>query len=105
MTDKALVAEYVAHAAQNAAPLLVEDQDLPQITTDAAAQAAIDRVVKQSAPIQSERVWAAIFAGLTAVLATPEVLDLLGPWAPVATALVSAALAVVSKLTDPRPTR
>ncbi len=105
MTDKALVAEYVAQVAQNIAPLLIEDQDLPEITSDAAAQAAIDQVVKQSAPIQSERVWAALFAGLTAVFATPEVQAILGPWAPVATALVSAGLAAWSKLSDPRPPR
>ena len=106
MTDKALIGEIVAQAAHDfAAPHLVESDALPDIQDFRAATAAIDRVVKQSAPLHSERVWAAVFAALTAVLAAPEVQAILGPWAPVATALLSAVLAGWSKLSDQRPTR
>jgi hypothetical protein len=106
MTDKALIGTIVAQAAHDfAAPHLVASDALPEIQDYRAAEAAIDQVVKQSSPLQSERVWAAVFAVLTAALAAPEVQALLGPWAPVATALVSAVLAGWSKATDPRPTR
>ena len=106
MTDKALIGQIVAQAAQNyATPMLIASDALPQIESRTEAEAAIDRVVKQSAPLHSERVWAAVFAALTAVLAAPEVLDILGPWAPVVTALVSAVLAGWSKFSDQRPTR
>ena len=106
MTDKALIGQIVAQAAQNyAAPMLIASDALPQIADRTEAEAAIDQVVKQSTPMHSERVWAAVFAALTAVLAAPEVLDILGPWAPVVTALVSAVLAGWSKFSDQRPTR
>ena len=106
MTDKALIGQIVAQAAHDyAVPNLIQSDALPQIQDRTEAEAAIDRVVKQSAPMHSERVWAAVFAALTAVLAAPEVLDILGPWAPVATALVSAVLAGWSKFSDQRPTR
>jgi hypothetical protein len=106
MTDKALIGAIVAQAAHDfAAPNLVQSDALPAIQDYRAAEAAIDRVVKQSAPLHSERVWAAVLAALTAVLAAPEVLDILGHWAPVVTALLSAVLAGWSKLSDQRPTR
>ena len=107
MTDKALIGQIVAQAAREsyAVPKLIASDALPQIADRHAAEAAIDQVVKQSAPMHSERVWAAVFAALTAVLAAPEVLDILGPWAPVVTALVSAVLAGWSKFSDQRPTR
>ena len=106
MTDKALIGQIVAQAAQDFAPnRLVQSDALPEIQNRSEAESAIDRVVKQSEPLHSERVWAAVFAVLTAALAAPEVMELLGPWAPVATALVSAALAGWSKFTDQRPTR
>jgi hypothetical protein len=106
MTDKALIGKIVAQAAHDfAAPSLVQSDALPEIQDYRMAEAAIDRVVKQSAPMHSERVWAAVLAALTAVLAAPEVLDILGPWAPVVTALLSAVLAGWSKFSDQRPTR
>jgi hypothetical protein len=106
MTDKALIGTIVAQTARDyAASKLVASDALPEIQDYRAAEAAIDQVVKQSTPLRSERVWAAVFAVLTAALAAPEVQALLGPWAPVATALVSAVLAGWSKFTDPRPTR
>jgi hypothetical protein len=106
MTDKALIGEIIAQAAHDyAAPNLIQSDALPEIRNYRAAEAAIDRVVKQSDPMHSERVWAAVFAVVTAVLAAPEVLDILGPWAPVATALLSAVLAGWSKFSDQRPTR
>jgi hypothetical protein len=106
MTDKALIGAIVAQAAQDFAPnRLVQSDALPEIQNRSEAEAAIDRVVKQSDPMHSERVWAAVFAALTAVLAAPEVQAILGPWAPVATALLSAVLAGWSKFSDQRPTR
>ncbi len=106
MSDKALIGEIVAQTAHDyAASKLVQSDALPEITDYKSAEAAINQVVKQSAPLHSERVWAAALAALAAVLAAPEVLDILGPWAPVATALVSAVLAGWSKFSDQRPTR
>jgi len=106
MTDKALIGAIVAQTAHDyAASKLVQSDALPAIQDYKAAEAAIDRVVKQSASLHSERVWAGVFATLTAVLAVPEVQAILGPWAPVVTAIVSGLLAVWSKLSDPRPTR
>ena len=106
MTDKALIGAIVAQAAQNyATPMLIASDALPQIESRTDAEAAINQVVKQSTPLHSERVWAAVFATLTAVLAAPEVQAILGPWAPVATALLSAGLAGWSKFSDARPTR
>ena len=106
MTDKALIWQIVAQTAHDyAASKLVQSDALPEITDYKSAEAAINQVVKQSAPLHSERVWAAVFAALTAVLAAPEVQAILGPWAPVATALLSAVLAGWSKFSDQRPTR
>ena len=106
MTDKALIGQIVAQAAQNyATPMLIASDALPQIADRTEAEAAINKVVKQSAPMHSERVWAAVFAALTAALSVPEVQAILGPWAPVATALLSAVLAGWSKFSDQRPTR
>ena len=106
MTDKALIGAIVAQAAQNyATPMLIASDALPQIADRTEAEAAINQVVKQSTPMHSERVWAAVFAALTAVLAAPEVQAILGPWAPVATALLSAVLAGWSKFSDQRPPR
>jgi len=106
MTDKALIGQIVAQAAQDyAKPMLIDSDALPEIQDRVTAAAAIDQVVKQSPILQSERIWAVVFAVLTAALAAPEVQAILGPWAPVATTLVSAVLAGWSKFTDPRPTR
>jgi hypothetical protein len=106
MSDKVLIGQIVAQAAHDfAAPHLVESDALPEIQDYRAAEAVIDRVVKQSSPLHSERVWAAVFAALTAALAVPEVQGLLGPWAPVVTGLVAAVLAGYSKYSDQRPTR
>ena len=106
MTDKALIGQIVAQAAHDyAAPTLIQSDALPQIQDRHEAEAAIDQMVKQSAPLHSERVWSAAFAILTAALATPEAQAMLGPWVPVITAIMSAALASWSKYTDMRPTR
>ena len=101
MTDHRLIADYVDLAARTAVPMLVEDRTLPEITSHRAAEMAIDQVTKQSPVGSSRRVWATIFAVLTAALATPEVIALLGPWSPVATATPAG----WSKASDPRPTR
>ena len=106
MSDKALIGAIVAQAAHDfAGPYLVQSDALPQIQDRKEAEAAIDAVVRQSPRLKSERVWATVFAILTAALATPEAQALLGPWVPVITALMSAALAGWSKYTDMRPTR
>jgi len=100
-----LIGEYAARAALGAATALVDDDRLPAIADRRTAEDAIDAVVKQDPASASRRYWAAGFAAVTAVLVVPEVQALLGAWAPVATALVSALLAVLSKLTDARPAR
>jgi hypothetical protein len=106
MSDKALIGQIVAQAAHDfAAPTLIQSDALPRIQDRTEAEAAINKVVKQSAPMHSERVWAAVFAALTAALAVPEVQGLLGPWAPVVTGLVAAVLAGYSKYSDQRLTR
>ena len=66
---------------------------------------AIDKIVTQDPKLKSLRVWAAIAAIATAILAVPEVQSYLGQWAPVVTAALTAALAVWSKESDPRPVR
>jgi hypothetical protein len=120
MTDKALIGAIVAQAAQDyAAPHLVASDALPEIVDFQEAQAAIDMVVKQSAPLHSERVWAGVFGilglvlgGVAAALMVPEAKEAVGPTAPIwATLLGSVAsglagvAALVSKATDQRPTR
>jgi hypothetical protein len=105
MSEMKIVGQVVANSAHMLLSDLINDDTLPGINTRDKALTAIASVVKQSPAWRSERVWAAVFAGLTAALAVPEVHTLLGPWAPVVTACVSAALAVWSKLGDPRPTR
>jgi len=105
MIEQKLVADYVDMVARTAVPMLVEDTNLPEITSYRTAEEAIDRVTRQSPPEVSRRVWATLFAVATAVLAVPEMQALLGPWAPVATATLAAVLAAWSKVTDPRPMR
>ena len=105
MIEANLIGEYAARAALGAATTLVDDDRLPAIADRRTAEAAIDAVVKQDPASASRRVWAALFAAATAVLVVPEVQALMGHWAPLATALVSALLAALSKLTDARPTR
>lgn len=105
MNQSQAVGQIVANSAHGLVPTLIHDPSISGVTTRAEALTAIERVVMQSPAMQSERVWAVVFAVLTAVLAVPEVQALLGPWAPVATAAVSAALAGWSKASDPRPTR
>ena len=83
----------------------MDDARLPEIADRRTAEAAIDKVVKQDPAGSSRRVWAAVFGAATAVLVVPEVQALMGHWAPIATAIVSALLAVLSKLTDARPAR
>ncbi len=105
MSELKSVAAIVASEAPRLIPQLVQDPALPTIVTSAAASAVIGRVVTQDQAERSKRVWSAVLAVLTAVLSVPEVQALLGPWAPVATAVLSAGLAAWSKVTDPRPTR
>jgi hypothetical protein len=74
---------------------------------------AAPRLVEQDPLAVSKRVGAAVTGILTAALAAPEVQQLLaehmgqlaGSWAPVVTAMVSAALAAWSKAADVRPRR
>lgn len=105
MSDRKAVALVVASEAAKLVPQLIRDPALPRITTQAIAEDAIDQVVTQDQAVGSKRVWSMLFAIATAVLAVPEVIDLLGPWAPVATAVLSAVLAAWSKAADPRPAR
>lgn len=73
--------------------------------TRAEIEAAVSRVVSQDSLLTSKRVWSVVAAIATAVLAVPEVQEILGPWAPVITALLSATLASWSKSSDVRPVR
>lgn len=99
------IGKQVAHASALLIPALISNDNIPSVTTRAQALDALEQVVTQSPPETSRRVWAAFFAVWTAVLAVPEVQGLLGAWYPVATALLSAGLAVWSKASDPRPMR
>lgn len=120
MTEKSLIGKIVAQAAHDFAPnRLVQSEALPEIQNRSEAEAAIDRVVKQSAPLHSERVWAGVFGivglvlgGIAAALMVPEAKEAFGPTAPIwATMLgsvasgLAGAAALVSKATDQRPTR
>lgn len=105
MSELKEVGLVVAVASENLVPLIIQNKDVPSVTDHEGALAILERVVTQSPAFESRRIWAVIFAVLTAVLAVPEVQSYLGPWAPVITAALSAALAGWSKATDPRPTR
>ena len=120
MTDKALIGQIVAQAAQNyATPMLIASDALPQIADRTEAEAAIDMVVKQSDRLHSERVWAGVFGliglvlgGLAAALMVPEAKEAVGPAAPIWAAMLGSvasglagAAALVSKATDQRPPR
>jgi hypothetical protein len=105
MSELLKVGQYVALAAEDLIPALIKDDNLPDIVTRRSAEAAIDAVVKQDPTGKSKRVWSAVFAVATAVLAVPEIQAYLGPWVPVITALLSATFAAVSKREDPRPAR
>jgi hypothetical protein len=120
MMDKALIGEIVAQAAHDyAAPNLIQSDALPEIQDRTEAEAAIDRVVKQSSRLHSERVWAGVFGiiglvlgGIAAALMVPEAKAAFGPAAPIWAAMLGSvasglagAAALVSKATDPRPTR
>lgn len=92
---------------QSALERLGVDAPIEQIE-DAAA-----RVLTRSAPLRSTRVWAGAMGLVTAVLAMPEtqsflmaVLASYAPveWLPVLSALTTAALAMLSRARDPRPT-
>lgn len=99
------IGERVASSAVALVPELIADGTLPSVATRGQAIIALERVVTQSSPETSRRNWSAFFAIATAVLAVPEVQGFLGAWYPVATALLSAALAFWSKASDPRPMR
>jgi len=120
MSDKVLIGRIVAQAAQNyATPMLIASDALPQIADRTEAEAAINQVVKQSAALHSERVWAGVFGisglvlgGIAAALMVPEAKEAIGPAAPMWAAMLGSvasglagAAALVSKATDPRPTR
>lgn len=120
MTEKALIGKIVAQAAHDfAGPYLVQSDALPEIQDYRAAETAIDRVVKQSAPLHSERVWAGVFGilglvlgGIAAALMVPEAKEAFGPTAPIWAAMLGSVAsglagvaALVSKANDQRPTR
>jgi len=105
MNELKQVAQRVAEDAMQLIHNLVADTTLPGISDPTAAREAIKAVVTQDPGLESKRIWAAVFAVLTAILAVPEVQALLGAWTPVATAVLSAVLASWSKVFDPRPIR
>lgn len=71
--------------------------------TDPAVLQATQRVFYQDPLWRSWRVWSVALGAAGALLALPEVQQALGPWYSVAAAIVSAALALVSKVNDVRP--
>lgn len=113
MTAAALVSDIdqraagLADAVQGKSPLVSIPQD--------AVRASALRTLTQDPLGVSKRVGAAIMALLTGLLAIPEVqvhlvqalgnLAGAGPWAPVITAGLAAALSSWSKASDPRPAR
>ena len=120
MSDKALIGEIVAQTAHDyAASKLVQSDALPEIQDYRAAEAAINQVVKQSAPLHSERVWAGVFGilglvlgGIAAARMVPEAKEAVGPAAPIWAAMLGSVAsglagvaALVSKAPDQRPTR
>lgn len=103
--DIRAVGDYLADLANQQARLLLDDPTLPSIDTAAKAVKAIEAVTTQDSIWTSKRAWAMVSAVVTALLAVPETIAILGPWAPVATAVVTAVLAGMSKTADPRPTK
>ena len=120
MSDKVLIGQIVAQSAHDyAVPNLIQSDALPQIQDRTEAEAAIDRVVKQSSRLHSERVWAGVFGilglvlgGIAAALMVPEAKEVVGPAAPIWAAMLGSVAsglaggaALVSKATDQRTTR
>ncbi len=119
MSELNEVGRIVAAFAEEAVPALIRDDNVPSVNTRAEAKAAIERVVKQSPALQSERVWAGvlgvvgmILGGLAAAFMLPEAKEVIGPAAPLWAAILGSlasglggGAALVSKATDPRPTR
>ena len=120
MSDKSLIGQIVAQAAQDyAKPMLIASDALPQILDRTEAEAAINMVVRQSTPMHSERVWAGVFGiiglvlgGIAAALMVPEAKEAVGPAAPMWAAILGSiasglggVAALVSKASDHRPTR
>jgi hypothetical protein len=99
------VAVAVANLANELVPDLIDDSSLPGINTRSDALVAIESAVTQDRWTTSWRVAAALLGVLTATLALPEIQVLIGPWGAIATALLGALSAAVSKIIDPRPTR
>ena len=104
MKQNRVVADAVAGLAAELIPVLVNDKNLPGITTEAAAKEVIAYAVTQDKWTSSWRVVAVLLSAVTAALTVPEVQVIAGPWAPFVTALLAGASAAVSKIIDPRPT-
>lgn len=66
-------------------------------------EAIAAKMVTQSPLLKSRRIWSAIFGALAAVLVVPDVQAMLGPWAPMLSAAIAAALAAWDKQADVRP--
>ena len=119
MSELQEVGRIVAALAEEAVPVVIRDDNVPSVNTRTEALSAIERVVTQSPKLQSERVWAGVFGilglalgGIAAALMVPEAKEAFGPAAPIWAAMLGSVAsglagvaALVSKATDPRPTR
>jgi hypothetical protein len=117
MSEKKLVAKYVAQAAQRAVPLLIEDDAIPSVTSGKTAEAAITQIVTQPAAGASKRIWSMVLgiaaSAMMAALLDPSTQVAVRAWltantgiyAPVLIPLGGALLAYLSRYFDPRPVR
>lgn len=99
-----IVAEAVAGLASELIPVLVNDQSLPKINTEAEAREVISYAVTQDKWTASWRVAAALCGALATVLALPPIQSIIGPWGTMGAAILAALSAGISKALDPRPT-
>jgi hypothetical protein len=109
----ALTSAAVANEVRRTSLELLEMAGTPDGQREAAAE-RLDRQLYKDPPLRSWRVWATVSGVLTGILAIPEVQIALTAavagavpvaWAPVATAVLTALLAGMSKARDPRPVR
>ena len=104
MSEAKQVGEAILGAALTNLPrVLADDPMLPGIANPDQAVDAIIAAATKDPFWASRRVWASVFAVITAVLAVPEAQAMLGPWAPMISAGVSGLLAAWSYRSDPRP--
>jgi hypothetical protein len=78
--------------------------DAGALSTADVVSAAV-KLTTQDPPWKSKRTWSVVAAVASAALSFPEVTAILGPWGPIASALIAAGLAAWSKQSDVRPVK